>query len=206
MRCQAARQKHKLQRFRISLAGDHSCIGLYTCDCNDEMDESCSRISMASRPLKEHHQYPCAMLVLSMLQPKIKSLPKVVGLTALPTISIPTSHCTSTLQPFTSPPATPPPQHHGLPFPSPPPPWCPAAVPRPELLPVAPGPGPRATPGHDAAGTGGGGAHPCGGAQQGLGGHCGGQAAAGAGAGTDFRIGLGNGAMEPLGWSRGLFC
>ena len=26
------------------------------------------------------------------------------------------------------------------------------------------------------------------------------------GAGADFRIGLGNGAMEPLGWSRGRFC
>jgi len=65
-------------------------------------------------------------------------------------------------------------------------------------------PGPRATPGRDAAGTGGGGADPCGGAQQGPGGHCGEEAAAGAGAGADFRIGLGNSAMEWLGLKEAL--
>lgn len=85
--------------------------------------------------------------------------------------------------------------HHGLPFPPPSPPRCPA-VPRPEL-PLAPGPGPWATP--CAAGTAGGTADPRGRAQQGPGGHRGGEPAGGAGAGADFGVGLGNGAMELLG-------
>lgn len=69
-------------------------------------------------------------------------------------------------------------------------------MPRPEL-PLAPGPGPWATP--CAAGTAGGTADPRGRAQQGPGGHCGGEPAAGARAGADFGLGPGNGAVELLG-------
>ena len=101
-------------------------------------------------------------------------------------ISIPPS----TLQPFAS--ATPP-HRHGLPFPPPSPPG--PAVPGPG--PLAPGPGPGAALG--AAGAAGGEADPRGRAQQGTGGHRGGQPAAGPGAGADFGAGLGNGAVELLG-------